>query len=39
MHSLAKSVEERNIPWSQQVDEAFYENLSSPANDESSGSV
>ncbi|XP_064546989.1 YTH domain-containing family protein isoform X4 [Drosophila montana] len=37
MHSLAKSVEERNIPWSQQVDEAFYENLSSPANDDSSG--
>ncbi|KAH8358882.1 hypothetical protein KR093_003030, partial [Drosophila rubida] len=33
-----KSVGERNIPWSQQVDEASYENLSSPANDDNSGS-
>ncbi|ALC45397.1 CG6422, partial [Drosophila busckii] len=32
----AKSVEERNIPWSQQVDEASYENLASPAIDDSS---
>ncbi|KRG00718.1 YTH domain-containing family protein isoform X1 [Drosophila mojavensis] len=35
--TAAKSVEERNIPWSQQVDEASYENLSSPANDDNSG--
>jgi len=34
-----KSVGERNIPWSQQVDEASYENLSSPANDDNSGSI
>lgn len=27
-------MEERNIPWSQQVDEASYENLSSPTGDE-----
>jgi len=33
-HNVAKSVEERNIPWSQQVDEASYENLSSPTHDE-----
>ncbi|XP_068157791.1 YTH domain-containing family protein [Drosophila tropicalis] len=33
--NTAKSVEERNIPWSQQVDEASYENLPSPNNDES----
>ncbi|XP_053963700.1 YTH domain-containing family protein isoform X1 [Anastrepha ludens] len=32
--NTAKTVEERNIPWSQQVDEASYENLSSPAIDE-----
>ncbi|KAH8294992.1 hypothetical protein KR018_005180, partial [Drosophila ironensis] len=32
----AKSVEERNIPWSQQVDEASYENLSSPTHDDGS---
>ncbi|XP_017052595.1 YTH domain-containing family protein [Drosophila ficusphila] len=32
--NTAKSVEERNIPWSQQVDEASYENLSSPTHDE-----
>lgn len=37
--SIVKSVEERNIPWSQQVDEASYENLSSPAIDDNSGSV
>lgn len=36
-HNAAKSVEERNIPWSQQVDEASYENLSSPTHDEVSG--
>ncbi|KAH8417289.1 hypothetical protein KR222_008011, partial [Zaprionus bogoriensis] len=35
---IVKSVEERNIPWSQQVDEASYENLSSPAVDDISGS-
>ncbi|XP_033163628.1 YTH domain-containing family protein [Drosophila mauritiana] len=35
--NTAKSVEERNIPWSQQVDEASYENLSSPTHDEVSG--
>ncbi|XP_043070289.1 YTH domain-containing family protein [Drosophila grimshawi] len=35
--TAAKSVEERNIPWSQQVDEASYENLSSPAIDDNSG--
>lgn len=29
----AKNVEERNIPWSQQVDEASYENLSSPGDE------
>ncbi|KAH8309670.1 hypothetical protein KR044_011530, partial [Drosophila immigrans] len=34
---IVKSVGERNIPWSQQVDEASYENLSSPANDDNSG--
>lgn len=34
---LAKNVEERNIPWSQQVDEAAsYENLASPINEENS---
>ncbi|XP_011188200.1 YTH domain-containing family protein [Zeugodacus cucurbitae] len=32
--NTAKNVEERNIPWSQQVDEASYENLSSPTGDE-----
>ncbi|XP_020817241.1 YTH domain-containing family protein 2 [Drosophila serrata] len=32
--NTVKSVEERNIPWSQQVDEASYENLSSPTQDE-----
>lgn len=32
--NTAKSVEERNIPWSQQVDEASYENLSSPSHDD-----
>ncbi|XP_016977376.1 YTH domain-containing family protein isoform X4 [Drosophila rhopaloa] len=32
--NTAKSVEERNIPWSQQVDEASYENLPSPTHDE-----
>ncbi|XP_017480327.1 PREDICTED: uncharacterized protein LOC108369676 [Rhagoletis zephyria] len=32
--NTVKPVEERNIPWSQQVDEASYENLSSPATDE-----
>lgn len=37
--SIVKSVEERNIPWSQQVDEASYENLCSPAVDDNSGSV
>ncbi|XP_017139661.1 YTH domain-containing family protein isoform X5 [Drosophila miranda] len=31
--NTAKSVEERNIPWSQQVDEASYENLSSPSDE------
>ncbi|KAM8703188.1 hypothetical protein ACLKA7_007897 [Drosophila subpalustris] len=35
--TAVKSVGERNIPWSQQVDEASYENLSSPANDDNSG--
>ncbi|XP_022226171.2 YTH domain-containing family protein isoform X2 [Drosophila obscura] len=34
--NTAKSVEERNIPWSQQVDEASYENLSSPSHDDCS---
>ncbi|BFF91718.1 YTH domain-containing family protein [Drosophila madeirensis] len=34
--NTAKSVEERNIPWSQQVDEASYENLSSPIHDDCS---
>lgn len=34
---LAKNVEERNIPWSQQVDEAAsYENLASPINEDNS---
>ncbi|XP_052858009.1 YTH domain-containing family protein [Drosophila gunungcola] len=32
--NTAKSVEERNIPWSQQVDEASYENLPSPTHDD-----
>ncbi|XP_034111954.1 YTH domain-containing family protein isoform X1 [Drosophila albomicans] len=35
--AVVKSVGERTIPWSQQVDEASYENLSSPANDDNSG--
>ncbi|XP_016977375.1 YTH domain-containing family protein isoform X3 [Drosophila rhopaloa] len=34
LQNAAKSVEERNIPWSQQVDEASYENLPSPTHDE-----
>ncbi|XP_030370444.1 YTH domain-containing family protein isoform X2 [Scaptodrosophila lebanonensis] len=34
--NTAKSIEERNIPWSQQVDEASYENLASPTNDDNS---
>ncbi|XP_037947485.1 YTH domain-containing family protein [Teleopsis dalmanni] len=29
----AKNNEERNVPWSQQVDEASYENLAFPSND------
>lgn len=31
--NAAKNVEEKNIPWSQQVDETSYENLASPNDD------
>ncbi|XP_037810397.1 YTH domain-containing family protein [Lucilia sericata] len=38
--NTAKNVEERNIPWSQQVDEAAsYENLASPINEENSSAA